>query len=125
MPYDYSLWLNRSKRYEISPFWAAFSTFIFAPLGYWFNGDGFKGLKYGIIVFFAGYITLGIGTFIGSIILLIDVYRVSNRQEKRYGVEGGDGESSKKGWIIKGALMTIFFIFFYMVLFIKQLIPSE
>jgi hypothetical protein len=117
MAYNYNLWLRRGKRNRITPFWAALATVILAPLGYWFNGDGYRGLKYTAVIFFAGYVTLSVATFIGSAILAGDVYRVSKRHEKRFVNAQGDFKYSNLSWIIK-LVMVSFLILFGVLIFL-------
>ncbi len=111
MTYDYDLWLQRGKKNRITPFWAALATIILAPLGYWFNGDGYRGLKYTAVIFFAGYVTLSIATFIGSAILAWHVYRVSKRHEERFAKAKDSIEYSNLGLIIKLVIVTFLILF--------------
>jgi hypothetical protein len=111
MTYDYDLWLRRGKQNRITPFWAALATIIFSPLGYWFNGDGYRGLKYTAVIFFTGYVTLSIATFIGSAILAWHVYRVSTRHEARFANEKGSIDYSNLGWIIKLVMVSFVILF--------------
>ncbi len=100
----YRLWLSRSKRNNITPLWTAIAALIFTPLGYWFNGDGTRGVKYAIIIFFAGYVTLAMAAFIGTFVLTINVYIVSKRYEAQFQRENTDIYYTKKGIIIKFTL---------------------
>jgi hypothetical protein len=111
MAYDYKLWLKRAKLYRITPGWAALATFILAPLGYWFNGDGYKGLRRTVVIFFVGYVTLGLGTFIGSFILPIEVYRVSKRHEKQFTKEKIKPKYYGHAWVLKLLLIATLLLF--------------
>jgi hypothetical protein len=111
MAYDYDLWLRRGKINRITPGWAALATIILSPLGYWFNGDGYRGLKYTVVIFFAGYVTLSIATFVGSVILAWDVYRVSKRHEEKFVNARDSVEYSNLGWIIKLAIVSFLILF--------------
>jgi hypothetical protein len=120
MAYDYGLWQKRAKRYEITPIWAALATVILAPLGYWFNGDGIKGLKYTVIIFFAGYVTLGILTFVGAALLTYDVYNMALRHEKRFASEKASIDHSEYSWIFKGGMMGFLLAFFFLMFIMSQ-----
>ncbi len=123
MAYDYELWLQRAKQNELTPFWIALSTLILAPLGYWLCGDGYKGLRYTVVIFFAGYVTLGVATIIGALILAVNVYLTSSRNEKRFSAEGKEIKRSGRGWIYKtiltGSLILLLamgFLFTYLIM---------
>lgn len=110
MAYDYGLWLWRGKRNRITPIWAALVTIVLAPFGYWFCGDGYRGLKYTVVIFFAGYVTLGLATFIGSVILAADVYRVSMKHEQKIANSEESIEYSKYGSAIKLVFVAVLLI---------------
>ncbi|MFV2040938.1 MAG: hypothetical protein ACC644_03005 [Candidatus Hydrothermarchaeales archaeon] len=100
----YILWQKRAKRNKLTPLWTAAAALLFTPLGYWFNGDGARGVKYTIIIFFAGYVTLATAAFLGTIVLTINVYNVSKRYEARFQREHTGVDYTKKGGMIKLAL---------------------
>jgi hypothetical protein len=122
MAYEYELWLKRAKKNNLTPLWTALSTLIFAPLGYWFNGDGFKGLRYSIVIFFAGYVTLSIATIIGSLILMVDVYRVSAKNETVFTKEKTSFDYSQRGWLIKTLMIAFLIIFILFAILFSSII---
>jgi len=120
----YRLWRVRAKRYGFTPLWVALVTLIFAPLGYWFLGDGYRGIKYAIVLFFAGYLTLGIGSLFGSILLAVDVYRRAANYEKRYPMGSEQIEHSQYGRLYKGVII-ILLLTFIALIYLVYLLTSR
>ncbi|RMF90197.1 MAG: hypothetical protein D6733_04445 [Methanobacteriota archaeon] len=122
MTRPYELWLVRAKRHGLGPLWIAMATAILAPAGYWLNGEGLKGLKYTVIIVFAGYATLGLGTFIGAALMTYDAYRKAAAYEQRFGSEKQELEYTDRGGLIKGAMTLFLLAFLWSMLLVARLI---
>ena len=121
----YLLWRARAKTHGFTPLWAGLVTLILAPLGYWLLGEGYRGIKYAIILFFAGYLTLGIGSIIGSVLLAADVYRRADENERVYVTDTEKVEYSKHGLLYKGAVLIILLAFAASIVFLWRLTALE